>query len=316
MAKTLGEYISILLQKAGQDVTNEAFKNFLSNGELVKIEIPDEITALIDSNLISLKDAKNNHPDIKGHYQNQALTPFDQQLPELFEELGIPEEVRVELLKEKSTYKRVPALLRKVKELESKKANSGKDVDKAALQKQIDDLNAAIRTEKEGKAQLEKDYNSKIQQFKIDMFTDSLYAAHKTTFDALPPDVKQATMRTLINKGLQDKKAKLTLDEHGNIVLLTQEGANYYDGASNNQVSPQQFVDSVLAHNKVLVTTNNQQSGGSAGSPNQGNQGNQQNNGQGNPPGGNGNNGSTKPNPAFSELIAESIKDYSGQPAS
>lgn len=308
----LGEYIHALVSKSGGDPNSEDVKNFLLNGELMKIEMPESISKQIDSNLISLKDAKNNHPDIKAFYVNQALTPLDQQLEELFEEFGFADEDKKGILSERSTYKRVPNMLRKVRELQEKKAAVGNNTDKAGFQKQIDDLHAEIRQHKAEKTKLESDYNGKLHEFKVLYSTDSIYSGLKTTFDSLPDDVKRTAIRTLIDKGLQDKQAKLTYDEHGNFVLVKQDGSNYYDGEKNQQVSPQQFVESILSHNKVLVS-NPQGAAGSGtqtqSSDTQGNQ--QQNNGyqqqQGNPTGGNG--GVTQTSPTFKSLIAESLQD-------
>lgn len=300
---TLGEYIHGLLKKAGADTESDDIKNFLLNGELVKIEMPDGISKIIDNNLISLKDAKNNHPDIKPHYVNQALTPLDQSIDEWVAEFGMDDDTKAEILKERSTYKRVPMIMRKIKELESKKANTGDKTDKAAYQKQIDDLHAAVRDAKKQAEDLKTKFDNDIVEFKLQMHQDSIFDQYETTIDKLPKDVKRTTLRTLLNKELQDKNGKFAFDENGNFVLLQKDGANFYDKDNNTQINPVKFIESVLSNSQMLVNTKPANTAGQAGGgqPAAGNQQQQQN--VQNPGAGQGSNTS---NSTLKSLLAES----------
>lgn len=307
MKKTLGEFLHELIKKTGADADREEFKNFLLNGELVKIEIPEAVSQVIDSGLISLRDAKNNHPEIKPHYVSQALNPIDQSQDEWFEEFGIPEEERQEILKERSTYKRVPLLMKKIKEIEGKKAASTDKGEIATFKKQIDDLHAAIRSEKEEKKNLEKKFQEDMAAFKVDMHQESIFGNYKTTLDDLPAGVKKITIKNLIQEALRDKSAKLAFDENGKFILLGKDGMNFY-GDNNQQVEPTQFIESVLSANKILVTTpaNQSQGQGAAQQQQQRSQQSQQQQSS-NPTGGQ---GGANVNPTLKNLIDQSAKAF------
>ena len=299
MAKLLGDFFVELAKKSGINPEDEALKALLTNGDFFKTELPDELVKSIDNSLISLKDAKNNHPDIKNHYTKQALDGLDSTITNLLDELGIPENERNEIMVERSSYKRPAILIKKVKELEQKKANADKP-DKAAIQKEIDDLHAKLRlsdTEKKAQADeyAKKELNMR-KQYKI----HGMLSGYKSVFDNLDAEVKNTTLQTIIDKSLQDNNAQLTFDENGNLVLLKKDGTNYYDGDKNTQVNAQQYIEQVLSRNKALVTTQPTQQGANT-SPN-GHQAAAPANG----------NGSGKPaeNATFKQIMAETQQNW------
>lgn len=249
----LGEFLHNQIKKAGLNPEDEAIKNFLLNGELVKIELPEEIERGIDNNLISLKDAKNNHPEIKSHYTQQSLMTVDKTIEKLLEDMELDDATKADILSETSTYKRVPKLAQKIRELEVMKAAAGK-TDKAAFQRQIDDLHAAVRAEKERADKAKGEFEEKLKEFKLQNKIKSLFSNYKTVWDELDPEVRNTTIHNLLQKELQDSKAVLTFDENENLALLNKDGANFY-GDNNQQVNPQQFLDIILSKNKVLVTS-------------------------------------------------------------
>lgn len=286
-----------LIKKSGGNAEDESIKNFLLNGELVKIEIPEDVSKVIDNNLISLKDAKNNHPDIKPHYYQMALGTVDKTIEKLIEELGIEEAVKADILSETSTYKRVPALVTKVRELESKKAASGKE-DKAAIQKQIDDLHAQIRTEKQRADDAKVNFEQQLTNYKIQNKISSLFSNFKTVYDDLDPEIKMTTLQNILTKNLQDNGAEIKFDENGNLSLLKKDGTNYY-GDNNQQVNPAQYVEMLMSRNKLLKSAPPAPPPGG---------------GQQQPPAPPNGSGDKKTNFALKSLVADAMSSY-GQPA-
>lgn len=250
MSKNLGDFLHGLLTKAGQNTDDKAIKDFLA-GNVMTLEIPDDVAKSLDNNLLSVKDAKNNHPEIKAHYTKSALDGVDSVINELVE--GMPDDVKALVLGEKSSYKRVSLVADKIKELEAKKAGANKG-DKDGLQKQIDELHQQLAAEKKAKEDAKKEFESNILKFRVDSKKESLLSQYKTTLDEFDPQVKYSTINALINKELQDKDADFTYDDKGNFTLLRKDGSNFY-GDNHQQVNPQTFVEQLLSRHKLLVTT-------------------------------------------------------------
>lgn len=304
MAK-LNEFLQSIAKKAGVNIEDDAIRAFFSNPAFADIDVPDTVQKPVDSTLISLTDAQNNHPVIKSYYTRQALDSLDKTIDALIDEFQLsPEDVN-EIKVERSSYKKPEVLIRKMQALEQKKANADKP-DKAAIQKQIDDLHANLRAEQDKTKKLESEYALKEKQMKIGYKINSFRSGYKTINDHLEPEVRAAIEETLLNKRLQDNNAKYDLDENGNVVLLKSDGTNFY-GDSNTQVNAKQFYEQTLSANKLLVTTSNQQQQNNSGGAN----GQQSQNGQnGNAPA-NGSGKAAGANSTFRELMKQSVADAS-----
>lgn len=302
MAKNLADFLREQAKKAGINIDDDAHKAFFTNDALTAIEVPETIFKAVDSSLISLTDAKNNHPDIKNFYTRQSLDTLDKTIDALMEKFGFSADDINEIKVERSSYARPELLAKKIQQLEQKKANADKP-DRAAIQKQIDDLHAGLRTEQEKTKKLETDYALKEKQMRVGYKLQSLLGEHKTIYDELDPEVKYTTFQTLLNKRLQDNNAKLDFDENGNFILIKNDGTNFY-GDSNQQVNAKQFVEQTLSANKLLVTTKTAPNAAN-GANGQQSQNGQQNgsapaNGSGKQAGANG---------TYKELMAQAQKD-------
>lgn len=260
MAK-LKDFITALAKKAGYDVESEAAKPFFA--AVPDVEVPDDVSNGIDRSLISLSEAKNNFPDIKNHYYKSALDGVDNELKTLMQDFNLDESLKQEILGEKSSYKRVPMLARKLVELERAKAAAAGGKDKGEIQKQIDTLQAELLTAKTALENEKKSFESQRLQDKINLKKNVLFSGLKTIHDELEPDIKYGILDTLVNRALQDSSAKLTLDDNGNLTLLRSDGTNFF-GENHQQLKPNQFIEQVLAKNKqIKVTpTNGQNTGG------------------------------------------------------
>lgn len=259
MAK-LKEFLSALAKKAGYDIESDAAKPFFAG--LPDVEVPDDVNTGIDRSLISLSEAKNNFPDIKNHYYKSALDGVDNELKTLMQDFNLDDALKQEILGEKSSYKRVPMLARKLVELERQKAAAAGGKDKSEIQKQIDSLQAELLTAKTTLENEKKSFESQRLQDKINLKKNVLFSGLKTIHDELDPDIKYGILDTLVNRALQDSSAKLTLDDNGNLQLLRSDGTNFF-GENHQQLKPNQFIEQVLAKNKqIKVTpTNGQQNG-------------------------------------------------------
>lgn len=291
--KTLGDFLHSLALKAGMNPDDEDLKNFLLNGELMKIEVPEKVETGIDNHLISVRDAKNNHPEIKNHYQKQALDGMDKTIIDLLEEMGLDETDKTLILGERSTYKRVPLLVSKIKELESKKAATSGKGDKAEIQKEIDQLHAQLKVEKESTERIRKESDEKVKNVELKYAVDSKLTPYKTIHDKLDPGVKREILKALINKELQDNKVKFAIDDNGGLVLLKEDGTSYY-GENHQLITPDSFIEKTLSRNNQLVVTDHSSNGNGDNK-----------NGHQQPRGGD---GKQEKNAALSGLVQQSLK--------
>jgi hypothetical protein len=254
MAK-LKDFLSTLAKKAGFDITSETAKPFFDS--LPDTDVPDDVHKGIDNSLISLTAAKDNFPDLKNHYTKQALDGMDKVLSDLLEDFQVDEQTRAEILAEKNTYKRGPMLTRKIVELERKKLSSNSGKDRQEIQKQIDDLQAQLKTTKEQLEAEKKSFEQQRIQDKIQMKKNVLFSGIKTIHDELDPETRSTILDSQIQKALQDNGAKFVIDDQGNFTLLRTDGTNYF-GENHQQIKPAQFIESILAKNKQLKVTDSQ----------------------------------------------------------
>lgn len=251
MAK-LKDFITALAKKAGYDTTSEAAKPFFD--ALPDTEMPEDIHRGIDNSLISLTEAKNNHGELKGHYTKQALDGVDKEILSLIEDFQLDEPTKAAILGEKSTYKRGPMLTRKIVELERQKVATTGGKDKAAIQAEIDGLHAQLKTTKEAWESDKKTFDNQRLQDKINNKKNVFFSGVKTIHDELDPETRYTIIDSQIQKELQDRQAKFALDEQGNVVLMRNDGTNFF-GENHQQVKPLQFIEQVLAKNKQLKVT-------------------------------------------------------------
>jgi hypothetical protein len=261
--------------------TSELVKNLLKkagithDGEIGE-ELPDEVATQLDNSLLTLQAATNNHPQVKKVYFAQAYNGLDAELESLSNEYGLDDETKAALKAETSSTKRAVNLVKKIKELSTKKDESP-DAGKAAkLQNEINDLHKQLKTEQDNITNIKKEYEGKLKSLDVKYRLDSLLSGYKTVYDELPTEAKQAAVNSLLSKALQDSDAEFTFDEKGNLSLVKKDGTNLF-GDNHTQLTPQSFIDKTLS--KILkvtetspasngnIQTNTVQSGQNAGNP-------------------------------------------------
>lgn len=256
----VGTLIVNLAKKAGFDTTLLAIPSDT-------FEVPEDLVTALEAKLLTEESAKNSQA-LKNHFTSQVLDTIDRKFPTLFDELEFDNATREEVLGIKSTYERIPAIMKKVKELESQKAAAGKG-DKAALQEQINNLNKQISqiTQEKDKAIL--DERAKAQQEIADhIFRHSIESVDLVTdmFDK-PTMLQLAEQR--VKSALAAEGAKAVLkDGVLTLVQASDEALDFYK--DNKKVPYNEFRDKVLANAKIMKVTTTATAGTSGTQANNG----------------------------------------------
>lgn len=255
MAK-VSEFIKGLIVKAGGNAEDEKIKTALAAID-ANIEFGDDIAGTIDRGLISIDNAKNNHPDIKKHYTALALNGLDSELKRLMEDEKFGEDIVAELEAEKSSTKRAALIAKKIKELESAKSGQGKEATKA-LNDKITELNTQLRAEKDSVNGIRTDYEKKLRDKDMGYAKRDLLTGYKTIYDNLDAETRNITINAIIEKNMRTKGLKWEIDENGNFLIQTKEGHNHFTD-DNRQMTPKIFLDKVMADEKLLVVSESNQ---------------------------------------------------------
>ena len=245
MPVKIGTLLLSLAKKAGYDTSLLAIP-------AEQFEIPDELVTALDGKLFT-EDAAKNNPVLKSYFFKQALDGVDNGMARLMDEFQLDEPLRNELLGIKSTYDRVPALVKKIQELEASKSGASKG-DKAVLQDQINKLN-------EEKANLVRDKESEINKMKAqfeDNFTDSLVKNKISSANLATEQFGKEVMEEITyNKLIQELAANdaKAIQKNGMLKLVkaSDEALDYY--ADNKPVAFSEFLDSVLSKHKLIAVT-------------------------------------------------------------
>ena len=267
----LANFIKDLAEKAGMNINDEAIiADVFSNVEFQKFLIPEQITNGINRSLVSLADAKNNHPAIKSHYFGEFMGNLDRGLESGYEEAGFDQDTINELNKEKSSTRRVALAFAKAKELREKESATNKKPSEqiVSLNQTITDLNEKLRIEKEGRKTDNDTSTGKIQNLEQGYILTGKVGGIKTIYDELPSEVRFLSVKNLLDKELQDSNATLIL-ENGSLKLQKKDGSNYFD-ENNRQLNVDDFINKTLAKHKVLKQSapNSELSGGNLAATN------------------------------------------------
>lgn len=220
--------------------------------------IPDDIAGSLDNSLLTIAAATNNHPDVKKVYFAQAYNGLDAELKSLATEFSLPDDVIADIEKAGGSTKKAVAMAKKLHELASKAAPADK-TEAAKLRTEITELNNKLATEIKKQTDLKADFDKQLQGIKIQTKLSSMLNGHKTVYDELPVEAKDAAINALITKALQDSDADFTFDDKGNLSLIKKDGTNLF-GENHTLVTPQSFIDKTLS--KILKVSTPGQPGG------------------------------------------------------
>lgn len=244
MPKQFGTWISELADIAGYD------KSKLIDLLSVNAQIPDDLINAVNSNLMTLDTAKNNI-ELKKYFHAQALNGIDAELKNVLTELELDDDSRQAIESETSSYKRVSKSLKLVKELEAKKLQANTKGEKTELQKEIDRLNNEIKTTKLQMQEKENEFNYKLESTLTEYQLNSILSSKNYAFGDMPKDVLTLTAKNLLQSALTAKGVKI-VRENDNLKLVRAEAPDLDYRENNTPVNIGDFVDRVLADNKLL----------------------------------------------------------------
>lgn len=258
MPVKIGTLLNNLAKKAGYNTESPEFTDILS----ANLEIPDELNDALNTRLMTEDSAKNN-PALKKHFRSSILDGVDKNILSLFDEFEFDDASRQEITGIENTYERIPAIAKKIRDLEAQKGAAGK-TDKAQLQEQINKLN-------QEKAQLIKQYDDQIKQIRQEAqneITTTLFRNSLAEVDLAEDQFDRETMLTLaeqrLNKELTAQGAKV-VNRNGTLTLVqaSDEALDFYQ--DNKLVNYREFRDKVLSGAKIIKV--NKTPAGPAGTP-------------------------------------------------
>lgn len=244
MPVKIGTLLNDLATRVGYDTTGKDFTDLLS----ANLEIPDSLSSALGK-LLTEEGAKNS-PVIKNHFFKQALDAADQRIVTVMDELEFDDDSRGELMGIKNTYERIQAVAKKIKELEGKKADGGKE--KASLQEKINQLNQEksrlIAEKDEEIRKMRSATESELTDF---MLRQSIATANLAS-DQFEKPVMIDIANQYITKELSTVGAKVVKkDGTLKLVQASDEALDYYH--NNKAISFEDFRDSTLAKYKLLA---------------------------------------------------------------
>ena len=251
----IGEYINRLAQSAGIAKDDKALVDFLSNSEVSKISIADEVAGKIEKSLLTFESAKN-HPELKKHYTAQALNGVDSAIDTLADELGLDDTTKAEIKAETSSYKKVPIVAKKARDIAVKKIQEELDAlkkskgDPENFHKTINDLNAELANIK--KTTISKsDYDTAISNHTNQM-TELLLNDVFSSYNYALPASREAnilTAKTLFRQALAEKGLRVVNDQN-TLKLQTADGMDYFE--ANQKMDLKTLADKTVAAHKIL----------------------------------------------------------------
>lgn len=258
MPTALDKFILQLASKAGIAPTDQRLVDLLAHTELGRINVGDELVTAVERSLITVTDAKNNHPDIKSHYFAEIMSNVDRVLDGVYRDYEFSDDDKAAFNAERSSTKRIGLVIAKLKEKgDAALAAAGNKKDPNTQQhlQTINDLNAQLAGLRTQLQQASDSHQAELRNIKIDTQLTGRLGSVKTVFDTLPADVKLASIKTILQKEIQDNGIKLVLDENGSLKLLRNDDSNYFD-ENNRLVTLDDFISKSLAKNKVLPQNN------------------------------------------------------------
>lgn len=255
MAK-VGKLLLNLAKKAGYDTTLLAIPTD-------DFDVPDEFVTALESKLLTEDSAKNN-PILKKYFFKQALDGVDMNISRLLDEYQLDDATKAEITGIQSSYDRIPAIVKKIDELQAAKHGATKG-DKSLLQEQINRLNqekATLLDEKKREIEaIKKESDEGITSFMIKTAIQNA----KLRTDEFELPVMSEMAETFIKRELSSQGAKV-IKKDGTLKLVqaSDEALDFY--ADNKAVSFDDFRDTVLSKYK-LIAVNSKPAPSAPGTP-------------------------------------------------
>lgn len=249
-----GELINALAERTGY--MSDELKTLLAAPALTQITLPDDFKKVVNTNLMTIAEAKLN-PEIKAHWRGTFLKTVDDKVAELLEEYGLPDDSRNVITGEANTFEKIKLLTKAVADVkeEAAKAVGG---DKAKLVDEINKLNSAINTLKDqAKAEVGK-VNSDWQGKVSDMIVNGKFKGYDYAMDTIPSEVQASSARTLFESKLAEKGGRMKYQD-GKMVLVSATDEALPFTLDNKPVVFEDFADQVVSEYKLIKVKGQQQ---------------------------------------------------------
>lgn len=293
---TFGQFITSLAAKAGVSSDHKGLIDILSNAELAKITVPEDLENSLNEGLtLTIESAKNNL-ELKKHFRASILNGVDAEIKRIADENEFDEDSKLQLNSEDlTTSRKVRLVTAKIKALQEKKAEANTK-DKPELQEKI---NALLKEKADAVKTFEDEKKAILAQHEEDLTSygkRNILAAKKYAASHLDTDTNISLAELLLSKELQAKGAKIVRrDGQLRLVQAGDPSLDYYNGST--QPTVEQFIDGVLAQNKLLAVSEPTPPVGIPGTPN-----GQPTNSPGNP--------GAAPKTNHSEVYDQALADY------
>lgn len=216
---------------------------------LTQITLPDDFTAAVKSNVITIKEARNN-ADLKKHFAGVHLGSVDAVIKDLLDEYSIPDEIRGTIEGEVNTFDKIKVFSKHLASLkeEATKAVGG---EKAKLVDQINALNSEIVKVKESAKKEADTINHTWQGRLTDHLINGHFSAYDYAMENVPSDVQAKTARMIVEQKLGEKGGKIKYTDAG-IKLVSAQDDSLDFTIDHKPVEFKAFSDTVLAEAKLL----------------------------------------------------------------
>ncbi len=255
----VAELLHKLSEDVGFNVSDEALKQIVTNPALSQINLPDALTASINSNLMTEAQAKMNS-NVKKHFTATALNGVDAKTKEILDRFGFDDDTKKSITDEPNSFARIEKLADAISDLKDKaiSANGG---DKKVLLDKINELQLAVNSEKAGRKSDTDEINRKWTSTIMDRDINSMFSNYDYALD-LDKEISIATARQVWERELKAKGGQYTYVD-GALKLVSTASPDLPFTIENKPVEIKSFTDSVLANNKLLkvakaVTTTTQ----------------------------------------------------------
>lgn len=247
-----GDFLNKLATKSGIASTDKNLIELLSKSEFANMEINDELAGSIDKSLMTLEAAKS-HPEVVKKIKGETLNGADAIIEKTLATMGYSDEEIADIKSDKNTFNKIEKTALLIKALEGKKSAAASP-DKAAYQKQIDELNAKLRETAEASDQKIQDLTSKYTAQVTDMKVKNLIAAKKLALpDTMDPELKSEIALNAVKAELT-KQGFQIVNTNGNLEVKRADGTDAFD-ASHRKVDLTGLIDGALSQNSLLVVS-------------------------------------------------------------
>ena len=256
-----GDFITSLAKTTGVPEDNEHFVAIMANKELATAEFPDELASLFQSKLLTFESAKNNS-ELNKHFKAESLNAVDGKLNELAEKYELGEELINTMKGTQGTYNRMDFFGENlVKSFEKKieEAKNTTDDPKAKerleeLQTQVNTLNGDMATFKDTHMLISEfdDMRDGYEEMILEGGLKSMLGNYTYANKEVDKTVNVTMASTLLSQALTEKGVKV-VNKEGILTLEKTDGTEYFE--DNQKVELKGFVESTLAHYKLLQTT-------------------------------------------------------------